>query len=45
MSRKTAAHHEGITRCACGSKYWDDARDESGRHVIVCHSCGEEVPR
>lgn len=23
---------EGVTRCWCGAKYWDDD---------VCHSCGE----
>lgn len=24
---------EGVTRCDCGSKYWDEN---------VCHSCGEK---
>lgn len=43
MSRKTAQHHEGITRCACGCRYWDDARDASGTPIVVCHSCGTKV--
>lgn len=43
MRRKTAEHYEGITRCACGSRYWDDARDASGKPIVVCHSCGEQV--
>jgi hypothetical protein len=39
MNRKTAADHEGITRCGCGSKYWDDQRDTDGKLIIVCHEC------
>ena len=43
MSRKTAADYEGILSCPCGSRYWDDARDDSGKPIIVCHSCGERL--
>lgn len=31
-SRGARIPEEGATRCACGSKYWDEDR---------CHSCGE----
>lgn len=34
MNTKTAPI-EGLTRCECGSKYWDGNR---------CHSCGDKYP-
>lgn len=33
------APEEGVSRCVCGSKYWDRG-DETGARP-VCHSCGE----
>jgi hypothetical protein len=40
---QTAAHYEGIHLCDCGSRYWDDARSATGKPIVVCHSCGEQV--
>ena len=45
MSRKTAAHYEGIKMCPCGCKYWDDARDDRGKPIIICHACGAPLTR
>ena len=33
VDNRLTAPQEGITRCWCGSKYWDGE---------TCHSCGEK---
>ena len=38
----TAKAHEGITRCWCGCKYWEE-RTTSGKLSVFCVSCDMDL--